>query len=189
VHYRIQGPARLAGRFRPSGNKNGALPILAACLLTDEPVVLDNVPEIRDVFTMIELIQQLGATVEHVSDNTFRIDAADVNTGSVDPDLSRRGHPRYGRRVFAYRRVQRLYPRLPLFQKKESIHANGHDAPGPRLRGMQPARAWNSSTVRPHDQNAPPTHYRYPPTPGKYRPRVARTMQERHQGCPLLSPA
>jgi UDP-N-acetylglucosamine 1-carboxyvinyltransferase len=90
VHYRIQGPARLAGRFRPSGNKNGALPILAACMLTDEPVVLENVPEIRDVFTMIELIQQLGATVEHVSDNTFRIDAADVNTGSVDPDLSRR---------------------------------------------------------------------------------------------------
>jgi len=89
VHYRIQGPARLAGKFRPSGNKNGALPILAASLLADEPVVLQNVPEIRDVFTMIELMQQLGAEVEHVADNTFRIDAGGLYTGSLDPELSR----------------------------------------------------------------------------------------------------
>ena len=90
MHYRIQGPARLEGRFRPSGNKNGALPILAACLLADEPVLLENVPEIRDVFTMIELMRQLGTEVEHVSDNTFRVDSSGLHTGSVDPELSRR---------------------------------------------------------------------------------------------------
>ncbi len=60
MHYHIQGPARLGGRFRPSGNKNGALPILAACILADEPVVLENVPEIRDVFTMIDLMRNSG---------------------------------------------------------------------------------------------------------------------------------
>ena len=90
MHYRIQGPARLGGKFRPSGNKNGALPILAACLLADEPVELGNVPEIRDVFTMIELMQQLGAAVEHVSDNTFRVDASGMHTVSVDPELALR---------------------------------------------------------------------------------------------------
>jgi len=90
VHYRIRGPARLGGKFRPSGNKNGALPILAACLLADEPVVLENVPEIRDVFTMIDLMRQVGAKVERVSDNTFEVDAAGLHTGSVDPDLARR---------------------------------------------------------------------------------------------------
>ncbi len=90
VHYRIQGPARLGGRFRPSGNKNGALPILAACILADEPVVLENVPEIRDVFTMIDLMRQLGTEIEHVSDNTFRVDSSGLHTGSVDPELSRR---------------------------------------------------------------------------------------------------
>ncbi|MGW8282057.1 MAG: UDP-N-acetylglucosamine 1-carboxyvinyltransferase, partial [Gemmatimonadota bacterium] len=90
MHYRIRGPARLGGKFRPSGNKNGALPILAACLLADEPVLLENVPEIRDVFTMIDLMRQVGAEVERVSDNTFQVDAAGLHTGSVDPDLARR---------------------------------------------------------------------------------------------------
>ena len=47
-----------------AGNKNGALPILAACLLTEEPVTLTNVPRIRDVETMVELLAQLGADVE-----------------------------------------------------------------------------------------------------------------------------
>src|SRR4051794_21770937 len=60
----IEGGRPLSGRLRASGNKNGALPILAACLLTDEPVQLSNVPRIRDVDTMIGLLQSLGAEVE-----------------------------------------------------------------------------------------------------------------------------
>ena len=52
----IEGGTPLSGRVTAAGNKNGALPILAACLLTSEPVVLHNVPRIRDVETMVALI-------------------------------------------------------------------------------------------------------------------------------------
>jgi UDP-N-acetylglucosamine 1-carboxyvinyltransferase len=90
VHYRITGPSRLEGRFRPSGNKNGALPILAGCLLADGPVTLDNVPEIRDVLTMMDLLRTLGADVERLAPGRFRIDATGLDSGSVDPELARR---------------------------------------------------------------------------------------------------
>lgn len=60
----IHGNRRLSGEFRPAGNKNAALPMLAACLLTDEPVTLRNVPLIEDVSTMIEILSELGVSVE-----------------------------------------------------------------------------------------------------------------------------
>ena len=60
----IEGGHALSGRVRAAGNKNGALPILAACLLTSEPVTLTNVPRIRDVDSMIALISALGADAE-----------------------------------------------------------------------------------------------------------------------------
>ncbi len=90
MHYLITGPSRLEGRFRPSGNKNGALPILAGCLLADAPVTLENVPEIRDVHTMMDLMRTLGADIERLAPGTFRIDASGLDSGSVDPELSRR---------------------------------------------------------------------------------------------------
>jgi len=74
----IEGGQPLHGRLRASGNKNGALPILAACLLTDEPVHLSNVPRIRDVDTMIALLQQLGAEAEWTGDNELRVHAQEV---------------------------------------------------------------------------------------------------------------
>ena len=57
----IEGSHRLSGTIRAAGNKNGALPILAACLLADGPVELSNVPRIRDVDTMLDLLADLGA--------------------------------------------------------------------------------------------------------------------------------
>ena len=57
----IEGGRPLNGKIRAAGNKNAALPIVAACLLTEEPVVLRNVPAIRDVETMIELIERHGS--------------------------------------------------------------------------------------------------------------------------------
>jgi UDP-N-acetylglucosamine 1-carboxyvinyltransferase len=74
----IEGGHPLSGRLRAAGNKNGALPILAACLLTDEPVVLSNVPRIRDVETMIDLLAQLGADVQWTDANEVRVHAHDV---------------------------------------------------------------------------------------------------------------
>jgi UDP-N-acetylglucosamine 1-carboxyvinyltransferase len=86
----IAGGEPLNGRIRAAGNKNGALPILAACLLTDEPVVLHNVPRIRDVETMIALIADLGADVEWTGANDVRIHAASRASYELDAELASR---------------------------------------------------------------------------------------------------
>ena len=86
----IQGGQPLSGRIRAAGNKNAALPNLAACLLTTEPVVLHNVPRIRDVETMMALIAGLGAEVEWVGENEVRVHAADVSSHELDTELSSR---------------------------------------------------------------------------------------------------
>src|SRR5437763_11413644 len=86
----IEGGRPLAGRVRAAGNKNGALPILAACLLTDEPVTLTNLPRIRDVETMLELVHGLGAEVEWSGTNEARVHAAELITHDVDEVLAER---------------------------------------------------------------------------------------------------
>ena len=86
----IEGGRPLNGRVRAAGNKNGALPILAACLLTDESVVLRNVPRIRDVETMMALIADLGAEVEWTGPNDVRIHAGGRNSHELDAELARR---------------------------------------------------------------------------------------------------
>src|SRR5437763_780342 len=85
-----EGAQPLHGRITAAGNKNGALPILAACLLTDEPVTLANVPRIRDVETMVELLVQLGADADWTGANEIRIDASDLVTTEVDSELASR---------------------------------------------------------------------------------------------------
>jgi UDP-N-acetylglucosamine 1-carboxyvinyltransferase len=86
----IEGGQPLSGRIRAAGNKNGALPILAACLLTSEPVVLHNVPRIRDVETMIALIAALGADAEWTGANELRMHTAGVSSHELDPELASR---------------------------------------------------------------------------------------------------
>jgi UDP-N-acetylglucosamine 1-carboxyvinyltransferase len=88
--FAIEGGQPLSGRIRAAGNKNAALPNLAACLLTSEPVVLHNVPRIRDVETMMALVAGLGAEVEWVGDNEVRVHAADVSSYELDAELSSR---------------------------------------------------------------------------------------------------
>jgi UDP-N-acetylglucosamine 1-carboxyvinyltransferase len=85
----IEGGHPLSGRLRAAGNKNGALPILAACLLTDEPVQLSNVPRIRDVETMMGLLSGLGAEAEWTGPNEVRVHAQDI-THEVDEALASR---------------------------------------------------------------------------------------------------
>ena len=79
----------LNGRVRASGNKNGVLPILASCLLTDEPVTLTNVPRIRDVETMLGLLSHLGADAEWTGRNEVRVHAQEI-THEVDEELASR---------------------------------------------------------------------------------------------------
>ena len=86
----VEGGRRLEGRIRPSGNKNAALPILAACLLTDKPVVLRNLPAIRDVQIMLQIIEQLGGTVEHLEANVVRIHVPGECSAFPDAELSKR---------------------------------------------------------------------------------------------------
>lgn len=86
----IEGGVQLNGEVTPAGNKNAALPLVAACLLTKEPVVLRNVPHIQDVLVMRKLIESLGATVEDLDATTWRITARDLRPADLNPDLCRR---------------------------------------------------------------------------------------------------
>jgi UDP-N-acetylglucosamine 1-carboxyvinyltransferase len=86
----IEGGNPLHGRIRASGNKNGALPILAACLLADEPVTLSNVPRIRDVETMLELVAGTGASAEWTGPNEVRVDSQGLSSYEVDAVLAER---------------------------------------------------------------------------------------------------
>jgi UDP-N-acetylglucosamine 1-carboxyvinyltransferase len=86
----IDGGIPLEGTVTPSGNKNAALPLLAACLLTEEPVVLHNVPNIRDVETMRGLLESLGASVEQLEGSAWRIHARKVRSEDLDRELCSR---------------------------------------------------------------------------------------------------
>lgn len=86
----IHGGIPLAGEVTPSGNKNAALPLLAACLLTDEPVVLHNIPNIRDVQAMRALLSSLGVEIQTLDPHTWQVQATQVRPADLDPDLCRR---------------------------------------------------------------------------------------------------
>ena len=83
----VEGGHRLGGSVNVEGNKNAALPLLAACLLTDEPCTLSNVPRIGDVRVMADLLRGLGAEVEGIGTTTLRIRCADVASDEPDPRL------------------------------------------------------------------------------------------------------
>ena len=80
----IEGGAPLSGTISPAGNKNAALPILAACVLTEDEIVLRNVPRIRDVEAMLDLLRDLGASAEWRAPNEVALCAAGVDRTSVD---------------------------------------------------------------------------------------------------------
>jgi len=85
----IEGGRPLSGRIRATGNKNGALPILAACVLASDEVRLSNVPRIRDVETMLELLADIGADVEWTGPNEIRVDPRGVGKTDLDGVLAR----------------------------------------------------------------------------------------------------
>src|SRR2546428_685887 len=85
--FRVTGGRPLMGTIRPAGNKNAALPILAATLLADGPCRIDNVPRIRDVETLLQLLQHVGATVEWHGPNTVEVDTRTTEPRPLDPAL------------------------------------------------------------------------------------------------------
>ena len=86
----IEGGHPLEGTVVPSGNKNAALPMLAAALLTDQRVVLRNVPQIEDIHTMVEIISALGVDIEETAGHEVIVDARNVRTTDLDPGLCKR---------------------------------------------------------------------------------------------------
>jgi UDP-N-acetylglucosamine 1-carboxyvinyltransferase len=90
LQYVVEGGHRLSGTIRPSGNKNAALPIVAAALLSPEPVILRNVPRIRDVETLVELVKSVGASAEWTERNTLHIHAKEIRSADLDPELCKK---------------------------------------------------------------------------------------------------
>jgi len=88
--FTITGGNPLNGEVIPGGNKNAALPLLAACLLTEEPVILRNVPDIQDVNIMGKLIKSLGIDIEVLEPNVWKIHARHIRPTDLDPDLCRK---------------------------------------------------------------------------------------------------
>jgi UDP-N-acetylglucosamine 1-carboxyvinyltransferase len=85
----IQGGVPLSGELIAAGNKNAALPILAACLLTEEELLLHRVPRIRDTEAQIALLERLGVEAAWVADNSLRLSAGGVSGAEVDEELSK----------------------------------------------------------------------------------------------------
>ena len=86
----IEGGVPLHGEVTPAGNKNAALPLLAASLLTNEPIILHNIPQIQDTDVMRNLLESLGVQIEDLDATSWRITARDLRLADLNPDLCRR---------------------------------------------------------------------------------------------------
>lgn len=88
--YRIEGGFPIKGRVRASGNKNAALPCIAATLLAEEPVILRNIPEIEDAQVMFDTAIALGAKIEHLGEGAWRIDASGSLRNDIPEDMAQK---------------------------------------------------------------------------------------------------
>ena len=86
----IEGGVPLHGEVTPAGNKNAALPLLAASLLTTQPIILHNIPQIQDIFVMRKLLESLGVQIEDLDATSWRVTARDLHLADLNPDLCRR---------------------------------------------------------------------------------------------------
>ena len=87
VQFVVEGGRPLSGSIRPSGNKNAALPIVAAALISQSKVHLENVPRIRDIETLVELIRSVGASMEWVGRNSLDVHAKELRPADLNPTL------------------------------------------------------------------------------------------------------
>src|SRR5690554_531094 len=84
--FRIKGGKKLKGEITPQGAKNEALQIISAVLLTDQPVTIHNIPDIRDVNKLIELVGDLGCKVEKLDEGSYRFTAEKVNIDFLETE-------------------------------------------------------------------------------------------------------
>ena len=134
----IEGGRPLSGTIRAAGNKNGALPILAACVLATEPVHLSNVPRIRDVQTMLELLADIGAELEWTGENDVTVDTTGIHKTDLDEELCRRIRASFlltgpllarsaAHRAAAGRRRDRPAPARPAHPRARRARSRGRD--------------------------------------------------------------
>ena len=88
--YVVKGGVPLRGEVSIGGAKNAALGILAASIMTDEDVLIDNLPDVRDINVMLEAIQEIGASVHRIDRHTVKINAGNIREVSVDDEYIRR---------------------------------------------------------------------------------------------------
>lgn len=88
--YVVEGGGRIQGRITPSGNKNSALPCLAATLLTSEPVILANLPDIEDVRVMLKILEYLGTSAQKLGPNRYRLHTPVLKSRKVPAELAER---------------------------------------------------------------------------------------------------
>lgn len=86
--YIIQGGFPVNGTIKASGNKNAALPCIAAAILSEEPIILKNIPEIEDVFVMLQVFEALGGHYEKIEKNVFKLQIEKVKTSKIPEDLA-----------------------------------------------------------------------------------------------------
>jgi len=86
----IKGNQPLGGTIRVNGAKNAALKILAACLLTDKKLTVSNVPQIEDIFRLVELLKKVGVEIKNNSKGTYQLEAKNIKTTQLDPDIASR---------------------------------------------------------------------------------------------------
>lgn len=90
VEYHIEGGFPIKGSITPGGNKNAALPCIAASLLTAEPVILHNIPNIHDTAVMLDIVQALGGSIESIGNNSWRIEAKCIENHEIPVELSKK---------------------------------------------------------------------------------------------------
>ena len=86
----VEGGTPLKGEITPAGNKNEALPVLAAVLLTDQPVTVRNIPDINDIRDMMELLRGLGTEIEKLDDHAYRFQTSEIRSDQPEPVRARR---------------------------------------------------------------------------------------------------
>ena len=118
----IEGGHRLQGTITASGNKNAALKLIPACLMTDEPVILHNLPDIADVRTALAIMRDLGAETTALGPGSWRIHAAEINKSEIDWRLASRI------RAFQFRDIRpKAASELPLDHASKLLGHTEHE--------------------------------------------------------------
>ncbi|MDD7417054.1 MAG: UDP-N-acetylglucosamine 1-carboxyvinyltransferase [Treponemataceae bacterium] len=88
--YHIEGGFPIKGTIKASGNKNAALPCIAACIMTKEKVILRNIPDIEDTGVMMRILESLGVSVKNIGENAWEFCAADITSYEIPADLAKK---------------------------------------------------------------------------------------------------